>query len=83
MIHSKIGFYILTFRIENYIEFSKAIMKISFEKSKTLPGTRMYHHFVPQSKCKISYKITSDEENLSGSFNLYDKKISGIRPEHY
>ena len=49
-------------------------MKIHFEKGKTLPGTRIYHHFVPQSKCKISYKITSDEGILSGSFNLYDKK---------
>ena len=49
-------------------------MKIRFEKGKTLLGTRIYHHFVPQSKCKISYKITSDEGILSGSFNLYDKK---------
>ena len=49
-------------------------LKVRFEKGRTLPGTRSCHHFVPQSRCKISYKTTSDEENFSGSFALYNDK---------
>ena len=41
-------------------------LKVRFENGRTLPGTRSCHHFVPQSRCKISYKTTSDEENVSG-----------------
>ena len=33
-----------------------------FEKVRTLPGTRSFHHFVPQSNSKISYKITSYDD---------------------
>ena len=28
-----------------------------FEKVRNLPGTRSFHHFVPQSNIKISYKL--------------------------
>ena len=32
------------------------------ERVRTLPGTRNFHHFVPQSNSKISYKITSYDD---------------------
>ena len=44
-----------------------------FEKVRTLPGTRSFHHFVPQSNSKISYKITSYDEFFSGSFNFFNE----------
>ena len=43
-----------------------------FEKGRTLPGTRSFHHFVPQSNSKISYKITSNDDFFSGSFNFFN-----------
>ena len=41
-----------------------------FAKSKTVPGTRSSHHFVPISCNKIAYKLTSEErEFLQFDFN--------------
>ena len=47
-------------------------LEIRFEKGKTLPGTRSFHHFVPQSRSNISFKITSNDEKFSGSFNFFN-----------
>ena len=47
-------------------------LKVRFDKGKTLPGTRRCHHFVPQSRYKISYKITSDDRDFEGSFDLFN-----------
>ena len=39
-------------------------MEDRFVKSKTMPGTRSSHHFVPTSCNKIAHKLTSEDREF-------------------
>ena len=42
----------------------RADMKDRFANSKTKPGTRSSHHFVPLSSNKIAHKLTSEDSEF-------------------
>ena len=49
-------------------------LKVPFENGRTLPGTRSSITLFHSQDAKISYKTTSDEDNVSGLFALYNDK---------
>ena len=49
---------------------ARADLEDRFTESKTMPGTRSSHHFLPLSCNKIAHKLTSeDSESLQFDFN--------------
>ena len=42
-------------------------LKTRFQNGGTIPGTRSYHHYIPISSTKISFKTTSEDINFAGS----------------
>ena len=45
-------------------------LKARFQLSKTIPGTRSFHQFNPESIDTVSFKRTSEDLNVSGSFSF-------------
>ena len=37
-------------------------LKVRFDATETVPGTRSSHHFIPQSKSTIKHKLTSEDD---------------------
>ena len=54
-----------------------------FESGRTIPGTRSFHHFLPLSEGKVTYKRVSDDEVAAGTFTFFDivlaDQISNIK----
>ena len=46
-----------------------------FQSGKTVPGTRIYHHFIPISTSAISFKRTSEDTDVTGTFSFSDESI--------
>ena len=46
-----------------------------FQSGKTVPGTRIYHHFLPISTNSISFKRTSEDTDVTGTFSFSDETI--------
>ena len=42
-----------------------------FNKGKTIPGTRSYHHFISTSQSAISFKKTSKDNEVTGNFAFF------------
>ena len=45
-----------------------------FQSGKTVPGTRIYHHFLPISTNAISFKRTSEDTDVTGIFSFSDER---------
>ena len=54
------------------MENVRKFLKPRFDKGKTLPGTKSFHHFISISTSNITYKITCNEESIQGSFDLFN-----------
>ena len=52
------------------IEATREKMRERYEKAKTVPGTRSFHHFVPLSHSKIATKRLSEEKTYTLEFEF-------------
>ena len=56
---------------EEMIE-TRDFLKKRFDLGHAIPGTRSFHHFVPESENVIQFKRTSEDEMFSGNFSFLE-----------